>query len=169
MKESESVHENGEFDELLEKVTRYLTKKEREKLTELIASSGNDPLQVMIDALHNYLSDDITVAQLQVCLQKASELGMLNNASAGTGISAKPYVTSEHAIKVADEVAQDALEAKSENPFADLMKLLTDSIKQQILAELKGKLQMPMTTQNGNNTGAITQQKKITGDEDVID
>jgi hypothetical protein len=126
-------------------ITKYLTKKEVEKLESLISEHGS-LIDVILNALRRVINPNyITYDEIEACLQKAIKI----NAYVSAFNSSNPYSSDMPSpSQVAREVAQSVesmYNQQSNNPFAEMFNAFRQQLINQILEEMKARLNVPIS------------------------
>jgi len=150
-------------------LNKYLTRKEMEKLESLVSEHGS-LLDVVLVAVRKVINPDlITYDEIEACLQKAIKI----NAYVSAFNASSPYAyDASLPSQVAREVAQgveNSLNQQSNNPFAEMFNMFKQQLMNQIMEEMRARLNIPIkATPNPNGIGdgnAKVKGKAIGNDE----
>jgi hypothetical protein len=150
-------------------LTKYLTKKEIEKLESLISEHGS-LLDVILNAVRRAINPNlITYDEMEACLQKAIKI----NAYVSALNASNPYSSDVLSpSQIAREVAQsvDAMNNQvANNPFAEMFNAFRQQLMNQIMEEMKARLNIPIKVTpkyNSNGDGnAQAKGKAVNGDD----
>jgi len=142
-------------------LSKYLTKKEVEKLESLISEHGS-LLDVILVAVRKMINPNlITYDEIEACLQKAIKINAyvsaFNASNSYSSDMPSPY-------QVAREVAQSVESMNnqpSNNPFAEMFNALRQQLMNQIMEEMKARLNVPISvTPKPNANGDDNAQAK---------
>ena len=135
-------------------LSKYLTKKELEKLESLISGYGS-LIDFLLTVVRKAINPDlITYDEIEACLQKAIKI----NAYVSAFNASSPYAyDSSLPSQVAREVAQgveNSLNQQSNNPFAEMFNMFKQQLMNQIMEEMRARLNIPVkATPNPNGIG----------------
>jgi hypothetical protein len=135
-------------------LTKYLTKKEVDKLESLISEHGS-LLDVVLNALRKALDPNlITYDEIEACLQKAIKI----NAYVSAFNTSNPYPSDMPSpYQVAREVANSVDSMNSQqpnNPFAEMFNMFKQQLMNQIMEEMRSRLNIPVSvTPKPNSVG----------------
>jgi len=125
-------------------LSKYLTKKELDKL-EAVTKQHGSILDVVLVAVRKVINPDlITYDEIEACLSKAIKINAYVSAfnSSSTYTSDMPLPS-----QVAREVAQSVespLAQQSNNPFAEMFNMLKQQLMNQIMEEMRLRLNIPI-------------------------
>ena len=152
-------------------LSKYLTKKEVEKLESLTSEHGS-VLDVILVAVRKMINPNlITYDEIEACLQKAIKINAYVSAfNASNSYSSdipSPY-------QVAREVAQsvDAMNNQmANNPFAEMFNAFRQQLMNQIMEEMKTRLNIPISVTpkpNTNGDGNAQAKGKAVRKDDIF-
>jgi len=142
-------------------LSKYLTKKEVEKLESLTSEHGS-VLDVVLVAVRKMINPNlITYDEIEACLQKAIKI----NAYVSAFNAINPYPSDiPSPSQIAREVAQSVESMNnqtSNNPFAEMFNALRQQLINQIMEEMKARLNIPISvTPRSNANGDSNAQAK---------
>jgi predicted RND superfamily exporter protein len=142
-------------------LSKYLTKKEVEKLESLTSEHGS-VLDVVLVAVRKMINPNlITYDEIEACLQKAIKI----NAYVSTFNASNTYPSDiPSPSQVAREVAQSVESMnnqQSNNPFAEMFNAFRQQLMNQIMEEMRSRLNIPISvTPNPNSNGDSNVQTK---------
>jgi len=152
-------------------LTKYLTKKEVEKLESLISEHGSI-LDVILNAIRRVINPNlITYDEMEACLQKAIKINAyvsaLNASNSYSSDMPSPY-------QVAREVIQNVESMNNQmtnNPFAEMFNALRQQLMNQILEEMRSRLNIPISAtpkSNANGDGNAQAKGKAVRNDDIF-
>jgi len=152
-------------------LTKYLTKKEIEKLESLVSEHGS-LLDVILNAIRRIIHPNyITYDEIEACLQKAIKI----NAYVSAFNASNPYSSDVLSpSQIAREVAQsvDAMNNQmANNPFAEMFNAFRQQLINQIMEEMKARLNIPISAtpkSNANGDGNIQTKGKAVRKDDIF-
>jgi len=150
-------------------LSKYLTKKELEKLESLISEHGSI-LDFILNAVRRAINPNLmTYDEMEACLQKAIKI----NAYVSMFNSSNPYPSDiPSPSQVAREVAQSVESMNnqpSNNPFAEMFNMFRQQLMNQIMEEIRSRLNVPIkVTPKSNSVGdgnVHASGKSVNGDD----
>jgi len=152
-------------------LSKYLTKKELEKLESLISEHGSI-LDFLLNAVRRAINPNlITYDEMEACLQKAIKINAyvsaLNASNSYSSDMPSPY-------QVAREVIQNVESMNNQmtnNPFAEMFNALRQQLMNQILEEMRSRLNIPISAtpkSNANGDGNAQAKGKAVRNDDIF-
>jgi len=142
-----------DVNSILHKIlTKYMTKKEIDKLESLISEHGS-LIDVILVAVRKMINPNlITYDEIEACLEKAVKI----NAYVSAINSSNPYPSDALSpSQIAREVAQnvDAMNNQpANNPFAEMLNAFRQQLINQIIEEMRSRLNIPVNVASGSNS-----------------
>jgi hypothetical protein len=152
-------------------LTKYLTKKEIEKLESLISEHGSI-LDFILNAVRRAIEPNlITYDEMEACLQKAIKI----NAYVSALNASNPYSSDMPSpSQVVREVIQNVESMNNQmtnNPFAEMFNALRQQLMNQILEEMRSRLNIPISVTpkpNANGDGNAQAKGKAVRKDDIF-
>ena len=152
-------------------LSKYLTKKELEKLESLISEHGSI-LDFLLNAVRRAINPNLmTYDEMEACLQKAIKINAyvsaLNASNSYSSDMPSPY-------QVAREVIQNVESMNNQmtnNPFAEMFNALRQQLMNQILEEMRSRLNIPISAtpkSNANGDGNAQAKGKAVRNDDIF-
>jgi hypothetical protein len=152
-------------------LSKYLTKKEVEKLESLTSEHGSI-LDVILVAVRKMINPNlITYDEIESCLQKAIKINAYVSAiNASNSYQSDVLSPSQIAREVAQSV--DAMNNQmANNPFADMFNAFRQQLMNQIMEEMKSRLNIPISVTpkpNANGNGNAQAKGKAVRNDDIF-
>jgi len=152
-------------------LSKYLTKKEVEKLESLVSEHGS-LIDVVLVAVRKMINPNlITYDEMEACLQKAIKI----NAYVSAFNASNPYPSDVLSpSQIAREVAQSVESMNnqpSNNPFAEMFNAFRQQLMNQIMEEMKARLNIPISVTpkpNANGDGNAQAKGKAVRNDDIF-
>ena len=152
-------------------LSKYLTKKELEKLESLVSEHGSI-LDVILVAVRKMINPNlITYDEMEACLQKAIKI----NAYVSALNASNPYSSDMPSpSQVVREVIQNVESMNNQmtnNPFAEMFNALRQQLMNQILEEMRSRLNIPISATpkpNANGDGNAQAKGKAVRKDDIF-
>ena len=152
-------------------LTKYLTKKEIEKLESLISEHGSI-LDLLLNAVRRAINPNLmTYDEMEACLQKAIKI----NAYVSALNASNPYSSDMPSpSQVVREVIQNVESMNNQmtnNPFAEMFNALRQQLMNQILEEMRSRLNIPISVTpkpNANGDGNAQAKGKAVRKDDIF-
>jgi len=142
-------------------LTKYMTKKEIDKLESLVSEHGS-LIDVILVAVRKMINPNlITYDEIEACLEKAIKINAyvtaINSSNLYPSDASSP-------LQIAREVAQsvDAMNSQPvNNPFAEMLNAFRQQLISQIIEEMRSRLNIPISaTPRSNSIGNGNLQSK---------
>ena len=152
-------------------LTRYLTKKEVEKLESLVSGHGS-LLDVILNSVRRIIDPNyMTYDEIEACLQKAIKI----NAYVSALNAGNPYSSDMPSpSQVVREVVQNVESMNNQmtnNPFAEMFNALRQQLMNQILEEMRSRLNIPISATpkyNASGDGNVQTKGNVVKKDDIF-
>ncbi len=152
-------------------LTKYLTKKEIEKLESLISEHGSI-LDVILNAIRRVINPNyMTYDEIEACLQKAIKINayvsMFNSSNSYSSDMPSPSQVAREVVQGLNGVP----EQQQNNPFAEMFNALKQQLMSQIMEEMKARLNIPIKVTPKSNSfsdGNAQVKGKAVNEDDIF-